>query len=203
MERRQNLRGREPGGGAAQQVTREATEIAAAARRRREDLYGFAFTALDWLASKSGRRSLIMVSEGFAFDPDDMTRHEVLTRSMRINAPVHYLDVRGLPGLSRFQGVEYGAPLDIQAVEGPFARSDASQGATSLADDTGGIVVQNTNDMEKGLKKMLDTMKTYYILGYEPPSGKPGFRRIRVEVRRKDLRVLARRGYVAKEAPAK
>ena len=142
-----------------------------------------------------------MVSEGFAVDPDDMTRHEVLTRSMRINAPLHYLDVRGLPGLSPFQGVEYGAALDIQAGEGPFARSDASQGATSLADDTGGIVVQNTNDMVKGLNRMLDTMKTYYILGYEPPSGGLGFRKIKVEVRRKDLKVLARRGYVAKESP--
>lgn len=200
--RRQALRGRDPG--AAQQVGGQASEVAALARKRREDLYGFVFRGLDWLATKSGRRSLIMVSEGFAFDPGDLTRHDVLTRSMQVNAPVHYLDVRGLPGLSRFQGVEFGAALDLNAAEGPFARSEASQGATSLADDTGGIVVQNTNDMEKGLRKMLDTMKTYYILGYEPPFGKPGFRKIKVEVRRKGLRVLARRGYVAKERlPAK
>lgn len=49
---------------------------------------------------------------------------------------------------------------------------------------------------------MLDTMKTYYVLGYEPPVGKPGFRRIKVEVSRKDLKVLARRGYLAKESPS-
>jgi hypothetical protein len=64
-------------------------------------------------------------------------------------------------------------------------------------------VVQNTNDMVKGLSRMLDTMKTYYVLGYEPPAGKAGFRKIKVEVMRKDLKVLARRAYVSKEAPAK
>ena len=197
--RRQAIRGDGPA--MRQQITGEATEIAAMARRRRLDLYRIVFQGLDWLATKSGRRSLIMVSEGFSYDPDDLVRHDVLTRSLQVNAPVHYLDVRGLPGLSRYEGVEFGPALDLNAGEAPFAWSDASKGAASLAHDTGGIVVQNTNDMAKGLGRMLDTMKTYYVLGYEPPSGKAGFRKIKVEVRRKDLKVLARRGYVAKESP--
>jgi hypothetical protein len=37
---------------------------------------------------------------------------------------------------------------------------------------------------------------TYYVLSYEPPEHtKPGFRKIKVEVATKGLKVIARRGY--------
>jgi hypothetical protein len=59
------------------------------------------------------------------------------------------------------------------------------------------------NDMVKGVSRILDMASTYYVLGYEPPehAGKPGFRKIRVEVARKDLKVNARRGYFDDGAP--
>ena len=137
-----------------------------------------------------------MVSGGFAFDSDDSKQQEVVTRSLRANAPIHFLDARGLQGLGRFQGVEYGPALERDAGETPFAFSEAAEGSSSLALDTGGLVIRNTNDLTRGLRRLLDTMTTYYILGYDPPEHKkPGFRKIKVEVLTKGLSVIARRGY--------
>lgn len=175
-----------------------ATEVAHDARVRREGTYGVALLCLDWLADQPGRHSLVVVSGGIAAEPGDQTYSELVTRSLRANAPIHFLDARGLRGIGRYQGVEYGPGLDPENDEGPFGWSEAAGGSRHLADDTGGISVANANDMEKGLRRLLDTMTTYYVLAYEPPvHDKPGFRKIKVEVRVKGLRVRARRGYLS------
>lgn len=202
-ERRQAMRGSDilPSAMGPAQVRGESAEALRDARMRRDDLYGFVFRGLDWLGTKSGRRSLILVSDGFASDPNDLTREEVITRSLQVNAPVHYVDPRALPGISRFQGIEHSAALELNAMEGPLNWSQASEGATALAVDTGGVVVQGTNDMAKGLTRVLESMKTYYVIGYEPgPAKKGGYRKIKVETRLKDVNILARRGYLS--APA-
>ena len=173
-----------------------ATEVVHDARNRRQDAYGVLLRSLDWLVKQPGRHSVVMVSGGFAYDSDDSKQQEVVTRSLRANAPIHFLDARGLQGMGLFQGVEYGPALAHEAGETPFASSEASEGSTNLALDTGGIVIRNTNDLARGLTRMLDMTTTYYILGYDPPDHKkPGFRKIKVEVLNKSLRVIARKGY--------
>jgi VWFA-related protein len=173
-----------------------ANMLAHDARTRRDGLYGVALQCLDWLAGRPGRHSLIVVSAGFAQDPDDSNYYEVVTHSLRANAPIHFLDARGLPGVARYQGVENGVALGRNVDEGPFGRWEAAAGSMALADETGGIAVSNTNDMEKGLGRLLDTMTTYYVVAYEPPEHeKAGYRKIKVEVRTKGLHVRARGGY--------
>ncbi|MBZ5560190.1 MAG: VWA domain-containing protein [Acidobacteriia bacterium] len=171
-------------------------DAAHAVRMRRENMYDVALQCLDWLASQPGRHSLIVVSGGFARDPDDAKYYEVVTRSLRANAPMHFLDARGLQAAGRYQGAEVSTRLSRNVDEGPFGWSDAAQGSTDLADDTGGIIISNTNDMAKGFGRLLDTMTTYYLLAYQPPAHeKPGFRKIKVEVRARGLHVRARSGY--------
>ena len=146
----------------------------------------------EWIRDDRG----IVVSSGFPHDPDDSTYYEVVTRSLRANAPMHFLDARGLPGLGAYQDVEYSSALSRNVDEGPFGRFEAASGATAMADDTGGITITNSNDMRKGLGRLLDTMTTYYVIAYQPPANqKPGYRRIKVEVRGKGRRVRARGGY--------
>ena len=174
-------------------------DVAHEARVRREAIYDVALQCLDWLAALPGRHSLIVVSGGFAHDPNDAKYFDVVTRSQRANAPMHFLDARGLQGIGRYQGVEYGTGLSRDVDEGPFGWYDAASGSTDLADDTGGISVSNVNDMQKGLGRLLDTMTTYYVLACQAPAHeKPGYRRIRVEIRTKGLTVRARRGYFAR-----
>jgi VWFA-related protein len=178
-------------------VAGRASEVAHEARIRREDAYGVLLQSLDWLARQPGRHSVVMVSGGFAYDPDESRRQqEVVTRSLLANAPIHFVDARGLSGIGRFQSVEFGPALERDAGETPFASAEAAEGSTNLADDTGGLIIRNTNDISKGLTRVLDMTSTYYLLGYEPPDHKkPGFRKIKVEPLDKRYRVIARRGY--------
>ena len=181
-----------------------SAEVAFDARTRRDLLFNVAMRSMDWLEGQPGRHSLLMVSGGFARDPGDVRFNQIVTRSLRVNAPIHFLDARGLQGISRFDGVEFAAALPPSAGEAPFAFSDAAGGSTGLADDTGGITIRNTNDMAKGLGRVLETMTTYYLLSYEPPAHtKPGFRKITVEARAKGLHVRARRGYVDPAVPTR
>jgi VWFA-related protein len=178
------------------QARGRATEVTGAARARRGDAYAVLLKCLDFLARKPGRHNVVMVSGGYASDSDDAMQREVVTRSLQANAPIHFFDARGLQGMSRFLGVEYRQALEEDAFDLPFTFSDAAAGASGLAEDTGGLYIRNTNDITKGLTRLLDMSATYYVLGYEPPEHKkPGFRKIKVEVLTKGLHVTARRGY--------
>ena len=118
-----------------------------------------------------------------------------MTRSLRVNAPISFLDTRGLPGFGQFENVTFGAALGASTGDLTTARLDASQGTTVLANDTGGVIVRNTNDLQKGLGRLFDSMSIYYVVGYERVPAKAGFRKIKVETRAKGLTVRARRGY--------
>jgi VWFA-related protein len=171
-------------------------EVSAEARQRRQALYNVALLSFDWLAPQAGRHSLVIVSPGFARDPEDAGYNGIVTRSLRVNAPISFLDARGLPGFGQFENVGFGAALGASSGDMAMARMDSAQGAAILADDTGGVIVRNTNDMQSGLSRLFDTMSTYYVVGYEHvPQAKAGFRKIKVETRAKGLIVHARRGY--------
>jgi VWFA-related protein len=173
-----------------------STDVEFDARMRRETVIAAALQSLNWLSDKPGRHSLIMVSGGYARDPLDSQQAALVTRSLQVNAPIHFLDARGLSGFGMFHGAQYGVALGRNADEGPYARDEAVEGSSYLADDTGGTIVHNTNDLEKGLAGMLDAMQTYYVIGYEAPAhAKRGFHKIEVQVRTKGLNVRARRGY--------
>ncbi len=181
-----------------------ANKVAHDARARRNALYDASLACLDWLAPRPGRHSLIVVSAGFSQDPDDSKYFEVVTRSLRANAPIHFLDARGLQGISVYKGAEVSSLMGRDADEGAFGWWDAAGGSMALADETGGLSISNSNDMEKGLGHILDTMRTYYVLAYQaPPHDKPRYRRIKVEVRTKGLQVRARRGYFSQQTPSK
>src|SRR6185503_5193955 len=79
-------------------------------------------------------------------------------------------------------------------------------GAMSLAEETGGFVVHNTNDLAAGAERVAAESRVFYMLGFEPPPGKKRgeWRKLRVEVKRDGLSVRARRGYTvrAEAAPA-
>jgi VWFA-related protein len=71
-----------------------------------------------------------------------------------------------------------------------------------LAENTDGLGVINTNDIEKGMARIVDDLTSYYLLGYYSTNtrldGK--FRSIRVRVTRPGVDVRARRGYRGRTA---
>jgi hypothetical protein len=80
-----------------------------------------------------------------------------------------------------------------------------------LADDTGGraeIVkglphytpdsdVPKSDRLKEAVESIAMTLRHRYLLGYDPPEGKPGWREIRVEVDRPETTARARKGYYA------
>lgn len=68
-----------------------------------------------------------------------------------------------------------------------------------LAKETGGFLLENTNNLAAGVARMQQERKTYYLLGYQPANatmdGK--FRRVAVKVTRRNVTVRARPGYLA------
>ena len=186
-------------GGATLFARTRATETADAARRRSRATYGVALLCLDWLAGRPGRRQLVIVSSGIARDSRDDRHKTVVARALTLNVPVHFVDARSLTGAGRYQGMGYGASLSRDSDEGTSARADESAGLDTLAADTGGISVGGTNDLDESMRRLLETMSSYYILAYQPPpNGSPGFRRIEVTTSRPGLLVRARRGYEAR-----
>lgn len=179
---------------AADLVRMRAIEIAVEVRRRRQNTFGAIRLACNWLARQPGRHSIILVTSGFPHEPSDAEFDRLTTQSLRVNAPIHFLDVSSVSPFSSFETLAYRYALPQNARVSASEFVDAAAGTERLALDSGGLRVSGSD--ERGLQRILDTTKTYYILGYDPPRQKrPGFRKIRVEVKAKGLRVLARRGY--------
>jgi len=69
----------------------------------------------------------------------------------------------------------------------------------TLADNTDGLAVVNTNDLGAGMKRIVDDVSAYYLLGYySTNTAHDGrFRRIDVKAKPPNVNMRARRGYFA------
>jgi hypothetical protein len=68
-----------------------------------------------------------------------------------------------------------------------------------LAEQTGGLLVNNTNDLENGIGRINDDRRNYYLLSYSStnPTLDGKFHRISVKVKKAGMYVRNRTGYVA------
>jgi VWFA-related protein len=80
---------------------------------------------------------------------------------------------------------------------------DSQEGMSYLARRTGGLFNHNTNDIGRGLVRMLDDQRGYYLIAYrpdesifDPQTGKPRFHKIEVKVKRAGLKVRSRTGFI-------
>ena len=79
------------------------------------------------------------------------------------------------------------------------------EGLRTVADNTDGMAVVNTNDLSAGLRRVVDDVSAYYLVRYYSTNTQNDgrFRRISVKMRRPNIQVRARRGYLAPSpAPA-
>ena len=70
----------------------------------------------------------------------------------------------------------------------------------TLAGNTDGIAVVNSNDLDVGMRRISDDLTSYYLLGYYSTNAKQdgGFRALKVKVKQPGVEVRARRGYRAR-----
>ena len=187
------------------------TERALNARRLLETVERVA----QWMGDLRGRRkALVLFTEGFDYDiyapfarqASRMIRdaRDAIAAAQRANVSIYAVDARGLlqvpgeaintRGLSNDPSVRAGSILGYQR-----ELLMAQEGLLTLAAETGGLAVINTNDVQAGLDRVVGDSSTYYLLGYATDPDRresDDFRRIEVQVNRPDVRVRARRGFV-------
>jgi VWFA-related protein len=156
-----------------------------------------AITALaSGLARIPGPKTVVFLSDGFVVQDLETTLRSVVGQMARAGARVYAIDVRGLGRL--------GAPgpeqLAADDPAGPSMRFDSlSDAPNSLAIDTGGLMIRNENNIGRALDTIARDAGRYYLLAYQPANttwdGK--YRSVDVRVKRPDVRVRARRGYIA------
>jgi VWFA-related protein len=181
-------------------VRAKATDVYFQAVSKNRITLGLLERVLGSLASSKGRKAVILVSDGFIYDPNLDEFRSVVQASRRANAAIYSVQSGGLSGMSEFMSAEFGNALADQDVGSALLdNSLASDGSDSLASDSGGFVVRNTNDLTKGIQRIALESQTYYLLGYIPTNTKPDgrFRKIEVRLARKGIDVRARKGYYA------
>jgi len=72
-------------------------------------------------------------------------------------------------------------------------------GLKTIAENTDGIAIVDTNDLQAGFKRIVNDVSAYYLLGYAStnPTQDGRYRKIDVKVAAKGATVRARRGYVS------
>jgi VWFA-related protein len=153
-----------------------------------------------------GRKTVLLVSEGFSMSGlnDWQIRDAMYTlvdHANRAGVVIYCVDPRGLvfTGFSAADGnASPAAMADVSA-----RRSDAllqtQDGLRYVADQTGGFAVVNNNDMPGAFRRVLDDQRGYYLIGFQPSEdtfkADKGFRRVKVKVTGKGLRVRTRAGF--------
>ena len=159
--------------------------------------------ALLSLGPMRGRKSLLLFSRGFIQDFSQEIRG-VVAASRETNTAVFFIDARGLFTNLTDTGMSAATPgmPDVRQLGRMNIESSTlgAAGAMSLAEETGGFVVRNTNDIAAGAERVAAESRVFYMLGFEPPPGKKRgeWRKLRVEVKRDGLSVRARRGYTVR-----
>ncbi|HEV3471102.1 MAG TPA: VWA domain-containing protein [Pyrinomonadaceae bacterium] len=158
-----------------------------------------------------GRKILFFISEGFHLDPQEGTVHDRLRRitdaAARAGVVIYSMDAAGLrSGLPDAAAAAAFDPAGrLTSAESRELRG-LQEPLHTLAADTGGRALVNTNAMGPAVEGALKETARYYLLAWRPEGGGRGaekFRRIEVGVRgRADLNVLVRRGFYAGAAPA-
>lgn len=155
-------------------------------------------------AGLPGRKLVLFISDGFLLN---LRRSEItdslrnITNAAARNSVVIYtLDARGLAvgglGDASTQGT-----FDPSGRTAGYISSDVSvsqEPLRTLAANTGGRALLNSNSATPGIAKALEETSVYYLLAWRPEAEARGnkFRRIEVSVRgRPELRVNVRGGY--------
>jgi VWFA-related protein len=116
----------------------------------------------------------------------------------RANVSFYPIDPRGLPAFDTPMGPD--APLSPVADHKQLVQRTES--LHTLALNTDGIALVNSNDLRKQIRRMADDLTSYYLLGYYPTNARLDgkFRTIKVRSKRPGVEIRARRGYNAANA---
>lgn len=173
---------------------------------------------VDSLGAMPGRKTVVYFCEGLTVAPAVEARfRSIIATANRKNVSVYALDAAGLrahskqaetarelgalsaanvSGLERSDNKKWTEDLEINE---QLLKSDPSASLGILTEQTGGMLIQNTNDLDRGIGRINDDRRNYYALTYTPTnSALDGtYRKIEVKVKRPGVEIRARNGYMA------
>ena len=177
------------------------------------------FAIIGALRALPGRKSLILFSEGVAIPPAVQRLFlGVIDAANRASVTIYAMDAAGLRAVSEQGQIRDqvnqsagggGGVLSRATTNVPLSktleknedvlRQDPHFGLGTLAQDTGGLLFDSTNNLRTGFDRVETDLRNYYLVGYTPTNDTfdGRFRTIEVKVKRPGVTVAARKGYFA------
>ena len=171
---------------------------------------------VDSLGGIEGRKAVIYFCEGLTIPPSVEPKYRaIIDNANRNNVTVYTLDAAGLRvqskqaetamGMNELGAMGVGdvrrGDKYLEGLEDNerYLKLDPAVSLGILASQTGGLLIDNTNDLARGIRKIDDDRRNYYLLSYSPtnPSQDGAYRKLTVLVNRPDVEVRARSGYRA------
>jgi VWFA-related protein len=148
-------------------------------------------------------QSFAQANQSQKFNDTDLAieLNEIAREANRANATFYTIDPRGLTA---------GPDIDqeVDPVEWDTHVRKEQDSLRSLAEQTGGLAIVNTNDFDKALKRIDAETSDYYVLGYYSSNPDPTQKRRQVEIKVKkqdagggNLDLTYRREYILKPLP--
>ncbi len=161
----------------------------------------------DW----PGRKMVMFFSDGFAIHDAKEVNQRLLETVRRVtdlanraSVVIYTMDARGLEtdfsaADAPVPGATSGQVLGGLLAERSQARFIPQEGLSYLAKQTGGLLIKNTNDLNKGIERILDDQRGYYLIGYIPENASNGAEskghKVEVRVKRPGLEVRSRSNF--------
>jgi len=173
---------------------------------------------VDSLGALPGRKTVVYLCEGLTIPPSVEPRfRSVIDTANRRNVSLYAMDAAGLrvhsqqedtanqlkditkstvAGVDRPNNAKWSEDLERNET---LLKSDPAAALGILTTQTGGLLIQNTNDLVKGIQRINEDRRFHYLLGYTStnPSMDGSYRHIEVKVKRGGVEVHSRQGYVA------
>jgi VWFA-related protein len=168
---------------------------------------------VDGLREVPGRKSLVLFSENLklftagGMDQRVMDEARRLTDAAnRASVVIYSIDPRGLQYYGLTAADDTSGMSARKLAEVPMQRSrevfNSQDGMVLLANQTGGLFLQNNNDISGQLHKVMADTEGYYLIGYHPAAntfdartGQPRFHSVKVRLKRAGLHVRSRNGF--------
>ncbi len=151
-----------------------------------------------------GRKSIVLFSDGFKiprgadfFSADHMIEilRELTDFANRAAVVIYTIDARGLQTLGLSAGdstTEFTSDqIATKLSERKTSLTESQQNLGLLSGLTGGLSITNNNDLNLGIKQIIDDQQGYYLLGYRPDDstfatvdGKEKFHHISIKIKR-------------------
>lgn len=171
------------------------------------------------MREQPGRKAVLFFSEGVAIPADVQALfRSVIATANRAGVSIYAVDAAGL----RVESARAETRKEINArsqlrmetlnddrLDGPMTkdlernedilRLSPESGMAQLADQTGGFLVRDTNDLKGRMAQIDQDMSAYYLISYAPKQHENDgrFHSIEVKLKRSGLTVQARKGYFA------